>query len=93
VVETSFLCMCACMLVHMQVCLRERGRERTYIGTLIHLCLHFTELLDLCFMLYEKPPAHLDKATVAEILYWIVKCGTPQSHLGLRLRKKYVYLY
>jgi hypothetical protein len=47
----------------------------------------------MCFVLYEVPPTGLDKATMAEILYWIVKCGTPQSHLGLQLRKKYVCLY
>lgn len=46
----------------------------------------------MCFVLYEKPPTGLDKATMAEILYWIVKCGTLQSHLGLQLRKKYVVL-
>jgi hypothetical protein len=46
----------------------------------------------MCFLLYGKPPAGLDKATMAEILCWIVKCGIPQSHLGLHLRKKYAVL-
>uniref|UniRef100_A0A2Z5TRZ9 Putative serine-protein kinase ATM n=1 Tax=Reticulitermes speratus TaxID=60591 RepID=A0A2Z5TRZ9_9NEOP len=71
--------------------LKEILRVRKYWGYIKFD--HWNELLDLCFVLYEKPPTHLDKATMAEILYWIVKCGTPQSHLGLQLRKKYVCLY
>ncbi|KDR18215.1 Serine-protein kinase ATM [Zootermopsis nevadensis] len=67
--------------------LKEILRVRKYWGDMTSD--DWNELLDVCFMLYEEPPTGLDKAPVAEILYWIVKCGTLQSHLGLQLRKKF----
>ncbi|XP_069700137.1 serine-protein kinase ATM isoform X2 [Periplaneta americana] len=48
----------------------------------------WNDLMDTCFVLYENPPVGMDKSTMANILNSIVKYGTSQSHLGLRLRKK-----
>ena len=55
VARSLFVCVCVCvrtcayMYVHMQVCLRESERERTYVGTLIHLCFTFYRAVGCVF--------------------------------------------